>query len=493
MTSIWKICSGRKSADSTLHREKRRKAGQALVFFLGVLVILVFVVLWNFDLHKILSVKATTQNAGDAAALAAARWQAISLNLMGDLNIMHAVALTSGDSDTASSITNIQARLCFTGPMTAFMASQQAAQNNGIYPNASFDELLKNHADAVRNDYTSRTRPDGTMLFPEPYAGCWREYADMLDLIAAEGVAAGPDNAVFYTDVAGNYILLRKDFYDAIAGKIWCWFFLNAPDLLDNYHNFFPCWWPALPDPAHRDYINSEIYSLCMERRTTRLSDFITADTATGFALNRGLGNSVSNDAMTVDATWYCYDGSWGPWDAIKPAGDFPFPVTGELRPQYDYVGADAVVRIDADFDRLTPGSGGITTSDHSTWSAAAKPFGYLNEADKPTDLNIVLPAFKDIRLIPVDTASGPAGGSYDLEWRKHIEIHLPLYLKGGPGAIQGDADMLACWYCQQLLVWENEEFRQEGVEWLKENNYLCTLPSGPGGGHRGGGSRRGH
>ena len=49
---------------------KSRKKGQAMVFFLIVLVILVFVVMWNFDLHKILFAKYVTQNAGDSVRLA---------------------------------------------------------------------------------------------------------------------------------------------------------------------------------------------------------------------------------------------------------------------------------------------------------------------------------------------------------------------------------------------------------------------------------------
>ena len=78
-----------------------------MVFLIMVLVILVFVVLWNFDVHKILHVKSVTQNSGDAAALAAARWQATTLNLIGDLNLMHAVALGSGDAAVAEAVTNV--------------------------------------------------------------------------------------------------------------------------------------------------------------------------------------------------------------------------------------------------------------------------------------------------------------------------------------------------------------------------------------------------
>lgn len=70
----------------------RGRRGQVAVFLLMALVILFFIVLWNFDLHKTIHVKNVSQTAGDSSALAAARWQGLALNLVGDLNIMHAVA-----------------------------------------------------------------------------------------------------------------------------------------------------------------------------------------------------------------------------------------------------------------------------------------------------------------------------------------------------------------------------------------------------------------
>ena len=83
---------------------ERRRRGQVLIFALVAMVILVFVALWNFDLHKIIAVKAVSQNAGDAAALAAARWQGLSLNLIGDLNILQAASLMQGDTNAAAAI-----------------------------------------------------------------------------------------------------------------------------------------------------------------------------------------------------------------------------------------------------------------------------------------------------------------------------------------------------------------------------------------------------
>ena len=483
MDSISKTCSG-----------KLRKKGQAIIFFLMVMVILVFVVLWNFDLHKILFAKYVTQNAGDSSALMACRWQAVSLNLVGDLNLMHAVALSNDDTDTASSITDIQARLGFTGPMIAFMASQQAAKNNGIYRNDDFDRIARKHADIVRNDYPSKTAADGSMLFPEPYPDCWKEYADMLDLMANEGIAAGPDNARLYGDATGGHALLNVEFYEAVAGRSWCWFFNNEPTLLDDYEEFYPCWWSGIPEPPHMQYINSEIYGLNLNRVTTSMDNFMSVSAASTLVTDRGLGAAVSNEAMRVDATWYCYNGAWTEWDAIKPyGGDDPFPITGTLRPQYDYAGSDAAVRVEERVDRHTPGAGGSQSSDYITWTAAAKPFGFLNETDTPNLYNLVIPAFHEVRLIPVDASSMPSGGGYNLEWREHVEVHLPKYMGGGPRLILRDSEMRRCWYCIQLIAWEETSLRQSGIDWLEVNNALCNLPSGPGGSHRGGGSRRGH
>jgi len=462
----------------------KRRAGQAMIFFIMVLVVMVFFVLWNFDLHRILHVKHVAQNAGDAAALMAARWQGISLNLIGDLNLMQALALGAGDREAADAIANIQARLCYAGPMIAFLASQQAAKNNGTRVHPGFTEITREHAQAVRFDYPFTRGPDGDLLFPEPYPGCWQDYANMLDYAAAEGIAAGPDNAQFYRDVTGGHTLLTIEFYEAIAGRSWCWFYRYAPDLLEDYRNFFPCWWPPLPEIPRGEYVNSEIFGLGLTRRAARLSDLTTRARLAELSEARGL-DPIGTNAMDIASTWFCYDaGRWSSWDAISPFGETPFPAAGPVKPQYDYAGADAAVRIESDVARLTPGPEGASIANTIVWSAAAKPFGYLDGDVRPNACGLVLPAFRDVRLIPVDASSAPAGGGYNLGWREHIEEHLEDYMRSGPGRS-------SCWYCRQLLAWESAEFRRDGVGWLALNSALCTA-QGPGGGP-GGGTRRGH
>jgi hypothetical protein len=471
-------------------RPRSRARGQAVIFFVMTLVIMVFLVLWNYDLHKILFVKSLTQNAGDAAAIMGARWQGISLNMIGDLNLLQALALAvEEDDEVASSINRIQARLCYAGPLIAFNAAQQAAKNNRAHRNADFDRLMREHARMVREDYLHVTGADGEILFPEPYPGAWSEYASMLELAANDGVAAGPDNVRFYGDAMGGHLLLRVDFYEAIAGRNWCWFFHNAPDLLEEYDNYL--WWPALPEPPRMQYINSEIFGLGLVRRTTTLDGMSDGENFDEWldemARERDLTGTINTNALYRSATWYLYDSSvWTSWSAMETDGEDPFPATGFVRPQYDYAGADVAVRIAEATTRVSPASGGGGAQTNViSWTAAAKSFGFLNEADRPDAFGLVLPAFREVRLIPVDASSAPSGGGYNIEWREHVEQHLPIYMQTGPSPA-------ACWYCRQLQTWERPEFRMAGSEWLFWNSDRCTVvPSGPGG--RGGGRRIAH
>jgi hypothetical protein len=177
-----------------------------MIFIIMLVVILTSFVLWNFDLHKVVYIKNISQNAGDSAALAGARWQAITLNLIGDLNVMQAVALTRGETNEAAEINELQARLCYVGPMIGLAVAQQAAKNNGIFNNESYAKRLRTHAEEVL-EYRA-LGGDGRMMFTEPYSNAWVEYSAMIQSVAEGGVAVGPDNARLYTDYSGGHILL---------------------------------------------------------------------------------------------------------------------------------------------------------------------------------------------------------------------------------------------------------------------------------------------
>jgi hypothetical protein len=384
-------------------------------------------------------------------------------------------------------LANMQARLCFTGPMAAFAASQQAAKLNGVYANSNYTEVVQEHANTVRNEYT--TIIGGSMLFPEPYLGAWNDYADMLDAIAHDGVAAGPDNAQLYTDSIGGHILHQRAFYEAVASKNWCWFYHNYPDLLTNYtdHTF----WAPLPNTTTHNFENAEFFSLHLNRSSLILDEKIDTSALKMLAAQSGLDPTlITTQATQTVQSWYAYNpGRWGNWAIMHPDGPTPFPITGPVLQQYDYSGADAVIRVETVASRLTPGLDGSNRSDTILWTAAAKPFGYL-EADgeriRPDAWSIVLPAYHDIRLIPIDAASTGSDGFFDIEWRRHLMEDLPIYVATGtlqPG----------CKYCVALTIWENPAFRSAGALWLSLNSATCIVPPGGTGGGPGGGTRRGH
>jgi hypothetical protein len=474
-----------------LNRSRESRSGQAMIFIVMMVIILTAFALWNFDLHKVIYIKNISQNAGDSAALAGARWQAISLNLIGDLNVMQAVALTRGETNEVAAINDLQARLCYVGPMIGLVAAQQAAKNNGIFNNERFADRLREHAVEVLQ--YSNLGGDGQMVFTEPYSNAWAEYSMMIQSVADGGVAVGPDNAHLYSDYSGGHTLLMPEFYDAVAGADWCWFFHNANDLLNSYQSYQS--WPPLPEIIlNPNPINSEYFGLGLkiqamitdDRVVTKMNEVLVERNLSDGAVDTNINRMVSQ--------WYCYDADvWGTWDAISPSGENSFPAVGPVKSQYDYAGADAVTRVLASSPRLTPNAG----TNQITWSAAAKPFGYLMANGKeirPNEYGLVLPAFHDVRLIPIDASSAPAGGAFNLDWRDHIEQHLPGYEDASgayhPGYMAAGETFPGCWYCMQLVVWENTIFRQTGIDWLKDNSDSCNTYGGT---HHGGGSRRGH
>lgn len=469
-----------------MSRWLQEKGGQAIVFLLMVLVILSLVLLWNIDLHNILKLKNKSTTAGDAAALSAARFQAHALNLVGELNIMQAIALCNGDTESVNGITNMQARLCFTGPMTALVAAQVAAKNNGMYANDAFTQELLDHAGDV-TDYTLGTA--GGEVFPEPYPDAWSEYASMIRAVASQQIAAAPDNARYYTDRSGGHILLSAGFYDAIASRNWCWFFKKG--LLENYQNFFPCWWPDLPPPPEsKAYANSEYYGLDLMPYSARLPALADPAQLNEVASAQEFGTITPAPALTETiATWYTYGDNWGDWSIMSTDGPYPYPIAGPLKPKYNYAGADAVTRLEIESERISPSAQGGHQQDAITWTSAAKPFGYLEETMRPTALGVVVPAFRDVRLIPVSAASGSSGGAFDLDWRVHTEYHLPKYMEGGPNAVSS-----SCYYCRQLKAWESSAFRMTGFNWLQLYSEKCIVKPKPGDGgrRRGGGGDTG-
>lgn len=461
------------------------RRGQVILLVLFAVVALLVAALWLADVHHAVLAKDRTQNAGDAAALAAARWQATALDLEGELNLFHALALASLDHAAVEAVTNAQLRLLFAGPLAGVASAQQAAMLNGAPSNPDFVEFVRDCARTARRGYGARLG-DGSAAMPEPWPGAWEDYADALEAIAEGGVAAGVDNAAFLTDPAGAHWLLDPAFYDAVLGRDWCWFLRRAPGLLEDYSGWR--WWPALPEADENPAPGSELLGLRLRPVPLPLGGMLAAaGVAEAFGGVSAEAPRPGPGTNELVATWMGWDaGAWGAWDAMK---DPAMPLEGELREEYDYAGADAAMRVENPFARLGDTGGDGAAAGPMLWIGAAKPFGCLEIEGRrapPTVSPVVLPVFRDVRLIPLDASSAPAGGSFDLRWRRHRTDHLPRYLERGVSALEP-----GCSWCAALARWEIPAFRQSGERWLATNSWKCTVS--PPGGSPGGGSRHAH
>ena len=456
-----------------------------MVFVVMVVVIIAFIALWNFDLHKLIFVKTISLNASDAAALAGARWQGITLNLLGDLNIAEAVSINdallrgeTNDFPEAQAIAELAMRARYAGPMIGYAVAQQAAKNNRTYAYADFTTRVHGQAQAIRGSVKTHDLAGLIQL----------DYADMLDSVANDGIAA------LASDFEPN-ILRDKAFYNAILAPDWCWFknnYLNllGGNLLYQYHSYEQWQRPVPLDPLS---VNVTAITNLAE-----LSGWMGDPTTPLKALHQMSQSSVlplSNKLIPITITnfvWFCYDYTWQQkWSQyLKDNRDgSPFPFASDIRQEYDIRGAANVMRVSAD----PPPAYFNKTSHHITSVSAARPFGYLTGPLPASQYGLVLPAFHDARLIPVDSSGlQPPADADDPEFERHIDTEVWIYLDhGGPPAITAFKDR----YCSALVLWEQDSFRKIGRDWLENPTNHCPQPNphGGGGGGGGGGSAHGH
>ncbi len=492
-------------SDRSRRPTRAGRGGQVLIFLVVVLTILAFAVLWNLDLGHVVHLRIRSQNAADAAALAAAGWQGRSLNAVGELNLLMVSAamvtdippglddgLSSGE--VRRSLAQMQARILLFGPLLGLEAAQQAARNNGIHNNDGFGSMLLEHAQRVRDDY-AQWLPGDLEGFEE-----WvPAYAEALSAVAGSGIAAAPRNSRFFRgsllfdrSIAGEY-LGNRGFYYAVAARDWCylerllyedyrdhtfWGAARIDESLEPGSEILPLGirfagfgetWGSL-GPAVRERLEDRMEEFLDDRR----SDFI-----------QGFPQFLSDFRCAVYAT----DGGpvrWGAWGPTHPNPVGQAALAAPPRREYDYSGCDAVFEVSVSPEiGMVGGRGAGATGwipgafrrdaedsmaalrDFSegaqvTASAAAKAIGSLGRGSRkipPHALGLVLPAFERVALIPLAYAT--SGDSLDAAWREHLLEHVPAYLAAGPGALDPD-----CWYCRQLERWEDPAFREEGRQW---------------------------
>ncbi|MGN0855389.1 MAG: pilus assembly protein TadG-related protein [Kiritimatiellia bacterium] len=467
------------------------RRGQVAIYLIMALVVIMLLTLLNVDTFIAVRGKNRLQNAGDAAAIAAARKQGSLIDEIGRLNFDHIVAAVRNASAQCEEIVLAQRRLALLGPVEALRLANQAALKNGMEVRPEFAQILLDHVSDIRLVYAGGGETDP---YPESYPGAWTDYATAIASVAGEGLATGADNIEFYYAATGH-LLLDRHFYFAISGKDWCWFKWNAPNLLANYNSYRD--WSPLPVARENSFENSEIFSLHLSARQTALTDVFTREEIKRL-LERHADVRVTDEELeesylitNAAQTWFFYDtGAWGTWfNGRTLAGDdegWSFPIVGEIKPEYNVRGCAAVCRCVNEIESIATDA----VSDH-TWAAGAKPFGtaenVAGEVGPVTSLQgFVTPsAMKDVRLVPLDAVGGERLATADFGWVNHIRRHLGDYMLHGPRNAQG------CFYCLQLQTWERQAFRREGARWLKYYADSCTRPTGGGGG--GGGTSHGH
>ncbi len=460
---------------------KMRK-GQVAVYLALVLVALMILVLMNGGIYLSVSARNKTMHAGDAAALAVARHQGELLNEIGSRNIEHLQAALKGDATRCEEIEEEVRRLAFLGPLEGIRLGNEAARNNGAEESESMRQVLLNHVFDIRLVYDRN--PD---LYPAPWEGAWEDYARELETLVGGGVWAGVDN-IDFLDAAENHLLYKVAFYQAVAGRNWCWFFFEEPNLLDSYSSYRD--WPPLPYAvgSGRTVTNSEIYSLHLDARQGSAVELLGTNVIkrlTNASLDDIEKSTLLNDPAQ---TWMFYEteSSWRDWAEMSVENGFP--AIGPVRDEYDVLGCAAVCRVTRAFPRLVHAD----DSHEAVWTAAAKCFGTV--VDEKGDLapvtalrGFVVGGFTASRLIPIDAALGGNRFTADADWMTHVRKHLPIYLVSGPTLFP------ACWYCRQLVVWENESVREQGRYFLKFNSSTCVRPTGGHGVSGRGGSAHGH
>ena len=518
------------------------RRGQTLIFMMMIMIILTFVAFSVYDTQHVVVQRVRSQNSSDAAALMGARWQLSSLNAIGELNLMKITTqiVTEGPSPFGntegqpemwqplySALDKLQARVYFIGPMLGVLHAQQAAKLNGMhavttYANTfySLAQLIENH---ISDDFFIY-HPWLQLFSDNERQQLLVDYAALCREIGDQGVAALPANAwgddgdldwSNATAYAQEY-LGNRAFYGAIAAQDWC--FLKP--LLWVYSDW-TFWGPVTSSMTVDPF---RFLSLRLSPRSDTTFSVATRDALNNYIrsalASRGLDQSPNwpsfsttnwpqfqyvNVPSYVNLKWVVYNRGWSnQWDATLVAQ----LLRSDVRPSCNYSSQNA------DSVWVSQASANVTMAvanpDQTSWtasgrrtelsealnnlsalrssssvsgrgilaSAAARPFGQIDDSTPPTQYPVVLPVFSNVRLIPLVFSS--SGGDFDPAWLEHKFLHVPPYTQQGLVALHA-----SCVYCQELRVWENPAFRQIGINWWNSQTNGNPCPSG--GGNQGG------
>ena len=451
------------------------RRGQVALYLVVVLVALTILMLANVGAFLAVRAKNHAMNAGDAAALAAARRQGELLNEIGRLNLRHAEAEWVGDWERALEIVKEQRRIAFLGPLDCVRAANEAAKANGAVENPEFSEILRRHISDISTKYMPN--PD---LYPEPWEGAWQEYAAELSSVVGGGLAAGPDNIEFL-DAIECFPLTSKSFYSMIEGESWCKLVVAGITwLLDmDLHN--------LPQPTYGTaaaIVNCEVCPLHLKAHVPLVSPVhdealraVFVRNGASFPEDDEENDYPAKDPRPIDdpsRVYFLYDESrWCEWSSFITRANLP--LVGTVKPEFDVKGCASVFRVVENIPQMLSES-----TRRGSWNAAAKPFGTIaasSDRSIVTDdaaKGMVLPAFEAVRLVPLALADDKDLCTADVAWLDHVREHVPRLLTDGADGLSA-----SCRYCSLLKKWNDPDFRARAAEWIAANAETCLRGTG--------------
>lgn len=434
---------------------RKGKSGQIAIFLVLILAGLVLLFALNVDIFTSARSKIRLQNAADASALALARWQGATLNLIGDLNLAHLAAVCQSNQNAIAGIVALQQRLAFMGPTVGFKAANDLAKENRVAISPDMTRVTR---------FVSEFMEDG--------------YRRMLEVVLRDGIRVGVDNVALVR--AGNIDpRVDPDFYAAIKAKDFrtlCLRYANGAHQLPSI--------PAsVPDPEE---ILLSGHNACFgsvgigwengagyANRIATLADF---------ARDCGIDErDISEPGLRTNANLFA-EWSWCIYDACEwrelPA-EFSFsrfPWLSPLREEYNTSGGSATIRVE--------GAVALTSvaaqTNAITAQAAAKALGRVNGMSvAKVSPPLVLPSFPRARLVPFGVG---AAGRYGLSNINHVRSLLGLL--GHPNGASS--------YLSLLEMFNSEGFRSAAEKWYSDHGHTdadgCHPPT-RGGTERGGGT----
>lgn len=349
-------------------KRHKQKSGQVLVLGIIMILILLFAVFLFFDLHNVIRGKMKLETAEQAAALTAARWQAQSLNLIGDLNLLIAAENVLLSDEIAvpdhlhdvpedkpeerdrkaiqratarvKALNEMQSRITFIGPMIALISAQQTAKNNGITPIRKSSDTSKGPANLADDfqQYIERLENPTNIYFASDNTVIngykWYDpYKGLLSEIIGNGVTVRPSAMIMGLEGIQPPYLADADFYAAIIAcskgyPAWCqWRLLNLLTM-ENVDEFFEGTSWYTPDFSEITFSQqSEIYPLELLRDPENVPD-------SDYERFRKEAGSFGHNAMSYvkagiyETSFYLYNRRWNPENTT-----YTGPIVGDGSP----------------------------------------------------------------------------------------------------------------------------------------------------------------